>query len=132
MKKVVERRLELLKLEGIGCSMCEIVKILSEKWHKTERTIYYDFETRTTWQPLFTQYFNMEKAALIILNRLDYIYRKASLEKDLRTMLDVTKYIAQFLGLETVKQTQNTEKADEEAQELLKKFDEWIEAKAYG
>lgn len=119
MKNTVERRLELLNLEGTGFSMCEIVKYLSEKYHKTERTIYYDFETRETWQPLFSQYREMQKARLIILNRLDYIYRKASLEKDLTTMLNVTKYLAEVLGIESLKLTEETERFSREAERLI-------------
>jgi hypothetical protein len=42
----------LLKLEGLGFSQSEIVKELSQKAACTERTIYYDFESRATWQPI--------------------------------------------------------------------------------
>ena len=48
MNKLVERRLEFLKMEGIGYSLCEIVKYLSKKYKKSERMIYYDGETRKT------------------------------------------------------------------------------------
>lgn len=48
MSEVVERRLEFLKLEAKGFSLCEIVKLLSEKFQTSERNIYYDAETRDT------------------------------------------------------------------------------------
>jgi transcriptional antiterminator len=43
---VVSRRLELLKLEGLGLSQPEIVKELAQKYGRSERSIYYDFENR--------------------------------------------------------------------------------------
>ena len=42
MNEVVERRLEFLRLEAKGFSLCEIVKLLSEKYQTSERNIYYD------------------------------------------------------------------------------------------
>jgi len=48
---VVSRRLELLKLEGLGFSQAEIVKELSQKLGCSERTVYYDFESHAVWQP---------------------------------------------------------------------------------
>ena len=47
----VVRRLELLKMEGMGFNQSEIVKQLSEKYRCSERTVYYDFENRRDWQP---------------------------------------------------------------------------------
>jgi len=120
LKNTVERRLELLNLEGMGAEMCEIVKYLSVKWHKTERTIYYDFETRETWQPLFSQYQDMNKARLVILNRLDYIYRTASLEKDLATMLNVTKYLAEVLGIQSITLSEASKLFERETERLLR------------
>ena len=52
MSEVITRRLELLKLEGLGLSQAQIVKELSQKMACSERTIYNDFECRKTWQPL--------------------------------------------------------------------------------
>ena len=40
---VVSRRLELLKLEGLGFSQAEIVKGLSQKCACSRRTVYNDF-----------------------------------------------------------------------------------------
>lgn len=109
MNKLVERRLEFLKLEGMGFSLCEIVKFLSKKYHKTERSIYYDAETRGTWQPLFNQLFDLDKARLIVMNRYETIYRKASFmfkqgdsrhqPQALKLMLDATKNTVDLLGL---------------------------------
>ena len=65
MSEVVERRLEFLKLEAKGFSLCEIVKLLSEKFQTSDRNIYYDAETRETWQPVLTQLFDLDKARLI-------------------------------------------------------------------
>ena len=79
MNEVVERRLEFLKLEAKGFSLCEIVKLLSEKHQTSERNIYYDAETRDTWQPVLTQLFDLDKARLIVINRYDFLYRLASL-----------------------------------------------------
>ena len=78
MNVTVERRLEFLNLEAEGFSLCEIVKELSKKFRKTERTLYYDASTRETWQPLYTQLFELDKARLIVINRYNYIYREAS------------------------------------------------------
>ena len=44
------RRLELLKLEGLGFSQVEIVKELSVKCASSKRTVYSDFESREGWQ----------------------------------------------------------------------------------
>jgi hypothetical protein len=45
----VSRRLELLKLEGLGFSQAEIVKELSVKCACSRRTVYNDFESREDW-----------------------------------------------------------------------------------
>lgn len=110
MNKLVERRLEFLNMEGMGFSLCEIVKVLSKKYHKTERSIYYDAETRKTWQPLFTQLFDLDKARLVVVNRYETIYRKAAfmvLQGDnsekatgLKIMLDVNRSLAKLLGVD--------------------------------
>jgi len=109
VNKLVERRLEFLKLEGEGFTLCEIVKTLSVKYRKTERSIYYDAETRKTWQPLFNQLFDLDKARLIVLNRYETIYREASFmfkqgeprnkPQSLKIMLDATKNTVDLLGL---------------------------------
>lgn len=131
MKQVVERRLDFLKLEGLGLSLCEIVKQLSVKWHKTERTIYYDAENRGTWQPLFTQLFDLDKARLVVVNRYERIYREAAFELlkggdrlgALREMREVTAALVKILGLETVQTSEDKAKRVEEYGELARKFE---------
>ena len=53
--ETVVRRLDLLKLEGMGFNQSEIVKQLSEKYRCSDRTVYYDFENRRDWQPALQQ-----------------------------------------------------------------------------
>jgi hypothetical protein len=119
MNQVLERRLEFLRLEAKGFSLCEIVKILSEKYQTSERNIYYDAETRETWQPVVTQLFELDKARLILVNRYDYLYRLASLHFQnagdaqkpayLSKMVDITDRILALLGLETLREKQDNE-----------------------
>ena len=85
MSEVLERRLEFLKLEAKGFSLCEIVKLLSEKYQTSERNIYYDAETRDTWQPVLTQLFDLDKARLILINRYDFLYRRQAFIFKLQT-----------------------------------------------
>ena len=120
MNEVLERRLEFLKLEAKGFSLCEIVKILSEKYRTSERNIYYDAETRDTWQPVLTQLFDLDKARLMVTNRYDYLYRMASLHFQtagdaqkpayLSKMVDITDRLVLLLGLETLKEKQDKAK----------------------
>jgi len=120
MNDVLERRLEFLKLEAKGLSLCEIVKHLSEKYQTSERNVYYDAETRDTWQPTFTQLYNLDKARLIIINRYEHLYREASLHFQtaseaqkplyLTRMIDITNKLVTLLGIETVKEKQTKEK----------------------
>jgi len=76
---VVSRRLELLKLEGLGFSQAEIVKELSQKLGCSERTVYYDFESRADWQPIIQSVINPETVLLKVVNRYEQIYRQASI-----------------------------------------------------
>jgi hypothetical protein len=85
MNEVIERRLEFLKLEAKGFSLCEIVKLLSEKFQTSERNIYYDAENRSTWQPALIQLFDLNKARLMVINRYEYLYRQASLRFEGKT-----------------------------------------------
>jgi hypothetical protein len=71
--------LELLKLEGLGFSQAEIVKELSQKSACTERTVYYDFESRASWQPTVQSVTNPEAVLLKVVNRYEQIYRQASM-----------------------------------------------------
>ena len=120
MNEVVERPLEFLKLEAKGFSLCEIVKLLSEKYQTSERNIYYDTETRNTWQPVLTQLFDLDKARLVVINRYDFLYRQASLHFQtaseaqkpvyLSKMVDITDRLVALLGLETLREKQEAEK----------------------
>src|SRR5450759_1281699 len=120
MNEIVERRLEFLKLEAKGFSLCEIVKLLSEKYQTSERNLYYDAETRETWQPVLTQLFDLDKARLMVVNRYDYLYRMASIHFQtaseaqkpvyLSKMVDITERLLALLGFETLKEKQEKEK----------------------
>ena len=72
----LERRLELLKLEGNGLLRPEIVQDLSAKFGCVRGTIYNDFATKPHWQPLLLE---VKQALLTIVNRQEQLYRKASL-----------------------------------------------------
>lgn len=117
------------------------MKELSKKYQKTERTVYYDASTRETWQPLYTQLFELDKARLIVMNRYNYIYREASFNYRhgdysqkptyLKLMLDVTKNLIQLLGLQSVKdrkdQAERMEQLKKEFPELEKLLKIWRE-----
>jgi hypothetical protein len=75
----VARRLELLKLEGLGFSQAEIVNELSQKLTCSKRVLYKDFESREIWQPILQSVVKSDKVLLKILNRYEQIYRQASL-----------------------------------------------------
>jgi hypothetical protein len=76
---VVSRRLELLKLEGLGLSQAEIVKQLCKNYGCAERTVYNDFETRTSWQPILQGVNKPEGLVLKTMNRHEQIYRQGSM-----------------------------------------------------
>jgi hypothetical protein len=67
-----------LKLEGMGFNRSEIVKQLSEKYQCSERTLYYDFESREDWQPALQQLGDNQAILLKAVNRYEQIYRQAS------------------------------------------------------
>jgi hypothetical protein len=75
----VVRRLELLKLEGLGFSQAEIVNELSQKSACTKRAVYKDFETRENWQPVLQCVVKPEAVLLKVVNRYEQIYRQASI-----------------------------------------------------
>ena len=138
MNEVIERRLEFLKLEAKGFSLCEIVKVLSEKYQTSERNIYYDAETRDTWQPVLTQLFDLDKARLVVINRYDFLYRQASLHFQtasesqkpvyLSRMVDITDRLVALLGLETLREKQETDKRAAEVEKELAKNEALMEA----
>ncbi len=72
------RRLELLKLEGLGFSQSKIVKELNVKFACSCRTVYNDFETRSRWQPVLQGVLDHESVLLKVVNRYQQIYRQAS------------------------------------------------------
>jgi hypothetical protein len=74
----VARRLELLKLEGLGFSQAEIVQELSQKCTCSRRTVYNDFETRESWQPVVQSVIDARRVLLKVVNRYEQIYRQAS------------------------------------------------------
>jgi len=138
VNEVVERRLEFLRLEAKGFSLCEIVKLLSEKYQTSERNIYYDAETRDTWQPVLTQLFDLDKERLIVINRYDFLYRQASLHFQtaseaqkpvyLSKMVDITDRLVALLGLETLREKQEAEKRALSVENELAKNEPIIEA----
>jgi hypothetical protein len=75
----VSRRLELLKLEGLGFSQAEIVKELSQKAACSKRTLYNDFEIRAIWQPVLQSVVKPEAVLLKVVNRYEQVYRQASM-----------------------------------------------------
>ena len=78
--EAVNRRLELLKLEGLGFSQPEIVKELSEKFQCSGRTVYHDFEGRERWQPELQHVEDHGRILMKIVNRYEQIYRQASIK----------------------------------------------------
>ena len=102
----VERRLELLKMEGLGFNQAEIVKHLSTKYQVSERQVYYDFQRRERWQPSFQQFQENENAIMRVINRYEHVYREAAFLKlntshdnvklgTLRVMLEANKQLAE-------------------------------------
>ena len=94
------RRLELLKLEGLGFSQAEIVKELSVKCQCSRRLVYHDFEIRDRWQPLLQSEINPEKILLKVVNRYEQIYRQASVR-----LLTATTELAQLGALNVMLKT---------------------------
>ena len=116
-EKTVERRLDLLKLEGNGMQMPEIVKELSTKYDVTKRSIYLDFELRNSWQP---QLERVQQALLKIRSRHEQLYRKAMIaymqaksERTRVSALNLLRQInvdlAELLGAKSQKSDENQE-----------------------
>jgi hypothetical protein len=141
VNEVLERRLEFLKLEAKGFTLCEIVKFLCEKYQTSERNIYYDAETRDVWQPVLTQLFELDKARLILINRYDYLYRMASFQFQsageaqkpayLAKMVDITDRLVSLLGIETLKEKQDNDKRETEAKEEISRSEALLEASKF-
>jgi hypothetical protein len=83
----VARRLELLKLEGLGFSQAEVVNELSQKMTCTKRAIYKDFETREYWQPTLQSVVEPNAVLMKIMNRYEQIYRQAAFPRGVHTRL---------------------------------------------
>jgi len=90
----VSRRLELLKLEGLGFSQAEIVKELSVKCACSRRTVYGDFESRESWQPIVQSVADARKLLFKVVNRYEQVYRQASIR-----LLTVSNELAQLGAL---------------------------------
>ena len=93
----VARRLELLKLEGLGFSQAEVVNELSVKSACSKRVVYKDFESRATWQPVLQSVTNPDEVLLKVVNRYEQIYRQASLR-----LMTVQNELAQLAALNTM------------------------------
>jgi hypothetical protein len=89
--------LELLKLEGLGFSQSEIVKELSVKCACSCRTVYNDFETRESWQPIVQSVIDARRVLLKVVNRYEQIYRQASVR-----LLTFTDEASQLGALNTM------------------------------
>ena len=80
MLNVTERRIELLKLEGIDFEKSEIVKQLTQQFQCSPRNVYYDFQTRKSWQPHYARTYillidGFSKKDFLILNLEVQFYR---------------------------------------------------------
>ncbi|MGA2523275.1 MAG: hypothetical protein ABSF65_03875 [Candidatus Bathyarchaeia archaeon] len=114
------------------------MKVLSEKYQTSERNIYYDAETRNTWQPVLTQLFDLDKARLVVMNRYDFLYRQASLHFQTASeaqkpvyfskMVEVTDRLVALLGLETLKEKQDAEKRAIKVENELAKNEPLLES----
>jgi hypothetical protein len=97
MTEATSRRLEILKLEGLGFTETEIVRQLSQQRHCSERTIYNDFETRPDWQPTLQGVNNPDYVLMKVINRYEEIYRQAS-----KRMLTSQNTLVQIAALNTM------------------------------
>ena len=118
MKNTLERRLKLLKMEGIGFSQSEIGTTLSEDFHVTKRTIRRDFQLRHEWQPLL-QEMDPQKSLLKTLNRYEQVYRKASMIV-LQTQNDSAKVGALKVMLDASKASLEITAPEERREEMYK------------
>jgi len=75
---VTERRLESLKLEGMGLSQPEIVKQISQKFQVSARSVYRDLKLRDQWQPLLLQLKDRDRVVQKVINRYEQIYERAA------------------------------------------------------
>jgi len=105
---VAERRLESLKLEGLGLSQSEIVKQVSEKFQVSARSIYRDFQLRSQWQPALLELKDKDRIVQKIVNRYEQVYERAAFKHvtspneavqvgALKIMLEATAKLAETL-----------------------------------
>lgn len=113
METVTERRLEALKLEGMGLSQPEKVKQLSQKFQVSARSVYRDFQLRGEWQPVLLQLKDQDKVMQKTINRYEQIYERAAFKHvtsqnenvqigALKIMLDANSKICETLVLSDV------------------------------
>jgi len=107
---VAERRLEALKLEGLGLSQSEIVKQVSEKFQVSVRSVYRDFQLRSQWQPALLELKDRDRVLQKIVNRYEQVYERAAFKHvtspneavqvgALKIMLEATAKLAETLVL---------------------------------
>jgi hypothetical protein len=70
----VNRRLELLKLEGLGFSKAEVVNELSQKIGCSDRNVNSDFESQVEWQHFPQSAVKPHETLLQVVNRYEQIY----------------------------------------------------------
>jgi FlaA1/EpsC-like NDP-sugar epimerase len=113
LETVTERRLEALKLEGMGLSQPDIVKQISEKFQVSAKSIYRDFQLRDQWQPILLQLKDRDKVMQKIINRYEQIYERAAFKHvtsqnenvqvgALKIMLDTNSRICEAVVLSDV------------------------------
>jgi len=113
LEAVIERRLEALKLEGMGLSQPEIVKQLSQKFQVSARSVYRDFQLRSQWQPVLLQLKDQDKVMQKVINRYEQIYERAAFKHvtsqnenvqigALKIMLDANSKICEAVVLSDV------------------------------
>jgi len=113
LSAVAERRLESLKLEGMGLSQPEIVKQISQKFQVSARSVYRDFKLRGQWQPLLLQLKDQDRVMQKVINRYEQIYERAAFKHvtsqnenvqvgALKIMLDANSKICEAVVLSDV------------------------------
>ncbi len=77
ISNTLDRRLDLLKMEGEGYERIDIVKTLATKYSLSTRALQYDFEKRAHWQPSITSKDPVTNQ-LRAQNRLEHVYRESA------------------------------------------------------
>ena len=141
MKHLIERRLELLKMEGLGFNQGEIVKLIAEKYQVCTRAVFYDFQNRSQWQPTLTSC-DPRRSLLKCLNRLEFCYLESAFilkttQNDLaklgaiNSMRETVKLLIDVQGLAGLKDAAGPERLVVEVvdhvREHLQAYDEALE-----